>query len=335
MTFLFQLSVYAQEIQDHSDYSNKNQYDSIFRKSNSVKPSILLAKQYFKNRNFKSAIELYENAKSDSESTASERFYAMYYLGYCYLGIGEVDSSRNNLTDCLLLNITDKQKKAISGLIFKLGLDEIYNDWKVMETSHFIFHFQNATDQDIAELMFKKEVAFDSINRFFNVNLPKKIDYYVWNDNIQAKKLMDQSLAFTYPELCITHTSFNFTLGHEMTHSIIHFAAKSKIKNKLITEGTCVYFDMGEKWDFNAVRKKADSTISVVEVWKYPLSTTNRILYPLGGELVSRLIGQFGMNKFLELLVDQSYENAQRIYGKKLNKLIDKLQEDLLPDYTN
>jgi len=120
-----------------------------------------------------------------------------------------------------------------------------------------------------------------------------------------------------------------------MTHTIIYHAIKTKNKNKLITEGTCVYFDMGDKWDFNEIRKKADSIISVVEIWQHPLSTKNRILYPLGGELVYRLISQFGMNKFLELLEDQSYENAQRIYGKKLKKLIGKLQEDLLPYYTN
>jgi hypothetical protein len=49
----------------------------------------------------------------------------------------------------------------------------------------------------------------------------------------------------------------------------------------------------------------------------------------LGGELVKRLVETFGREKFIKLLSDQSYENAQEIYGEKLDVLIALLQNDI------
>jgi hypothetical protein len=49
----------------------------------------------------------------------------------------------------------------------------------------------------------------------------------------------------------------------------------------------------------------------------------------LGGELVNRLIANYGREKFMDLLADQTYDNAKKVYGDKLDTLLNSLQEDI------
>ncbi|WP_207427814.1 hypothetical protein [Pedobacter sp. SYSU D00535] len=175
----------------------------------------------------------------------------------------------------------------------------------------------------------QKEKAFDLINNFFKVKLPKKIDYFVWNDLKKGEVLLKTPLAFTEPPLCLTHTSIANTLGHEMTHSISYFAAKPIKKKYLISEGVCVYFDLTKRDKVAQLKNINHSKYSIIDVWKGKLRVGNDIIYPLGGELVKRLIESFGREKFLQLLADQSYENARNLYGEKLDDLISGLQKDI------
>jgi hypothetical protein len=50
--------------------------------------------------------------------------------------------------------------------------------------------------------------------------------------------------------------------------------------------------------------------------------TPEDILYPLGDRLVKRLITTFGREKFMDLLADQIYDHAKKIYGEGLDTLL-------------
>ena len=198
---------------------------------------------------------------------------------------------------------------------------------------HFRFHFQDtAAVASVKRLMQLKETAFDTINRFFNSTLPKKIDYFVWSDAKMADSIFHQRLAFSESSLCLTHTDPKHTIGHEMTHSISYHAVKTKKQTQLIAEGVCVCFDGTARDNIAAVKKNMDSRITVSDIWKNDSRLGEEIIYPLGGELVKRLIVKYGRDKFMRLLENQTYENAVKIYGNDLEKVLQQLEKDINPE---
>jgi hypothetical protein len=77
-------------------------------------------------------------------------------------------------------------------------------------------------------------------------------------------------LAFSKPHFGITHTSRSHTLAHEIMHHILFYAFPEAKRNALITEGTCVCFDLSG-WDNLKKLKSINSTteINVRECWKH------------------------------------------------------------------
>ena len=53
------------------------------------------------------------------------------------------------------------------------------------------------------------------------------------------------------------------------------------------------------------------------------------VLYPAGAALTGELIKKFGRDKFILLLADQTYENAEKIYGAALDQLISELDKKI------
>ena len=139
--------------------------------------------------------------------------------------------------------------------------------------------------------------------------------------------------AFASPGYCCIHSNTNLTPGHEITHILSHFSTPGSIKNEFIFEGIAVAFDQSDR-DKEAfvrayARRKKIEEFSIDSAWKnhglYPKTLT----YPLGGILVERIIQQFGREKFIEFMQDQSYENALKIFGDQLQVLISTLELEL------
>ncbi|MBL0258218.1 MAG: hypothetical protein IPQ03_12130 [Bacteroidetes bacterium] len=87
--------------------------------------------------------------------------------------------------------------------------------------------------------------------------------------------------------------------------------------------------DQSTRNNIAALKNKNDTPVSIVDIWKNDLKQGEEILYPLGGELVKRLIESFGRTKFMLLLADQSYESAKKIYGTELDTIVNKIEKEI------
>jgi hypothetical protein len=186
-----------------------------------------------------------------------------------------------------------------------------------------------AVIKNVPAFVKRHEAAFDSLNKFFDSTLPKKIDFFVWSDSVLADSMLRKKLAFTEGALCLTHTMPGHTVGHEITHSLIAHALPITATTKLISEGTCVYFDLSMKDNLKMLRAKRPE-YSVEDIWKGSYKVGDDILYPMGGELVKRLMALGGKEKFMKLLSNQTYENAVLIYGDEFKPMMKALQADIV-----
>jgi hypothetical protein len=155
--------------------------------------------------------------------------------------------------------------------------------------------------------------------------MPKKIDMFVWNSNDDARKVLGVTLGFSKPEFCIVHTLFNQTVGHEMTHVISNYTSEIKEKTRFINEGTAVCFDQTGRDGEIQVKEwiKANNTkVSIKDLWLNNKPSADEILYPMSGLFVRRLIERFGKEKFLTFFKNQTYGNAQKVFGEQLELLI-------------
>lgn len=279
---------------------------------------------------YNDAIGYLDKAWSFKNAKPSTMAWVMWELSTCNFALGNYAKSRDFLRLCKALNATANVNSAAQESALQFGYDKFYDSWTTRETPHFIFHIQDTSSlQSVSKFLQKKEHAFDSISGFLGATLPKKIDYFVWADEAQGKSMLKSDLAFTESSLCLTHTGVHHTLGHEMAHSISYYAAKPRYGAPLIMEGICVYLDLSRKTDASVLRGKGEAIGSVAEVWKNNKKLGADIIYPLGGELVQRLITTFGKEKFMQLLANQSYDSAKQIYGSELDMLLSKLDEDL------
>jgi hypothetical protein len=124
------------------------------------------------------------------------------------------------------------------------------------------------------------------------------------------------------------------TSGHEIAHIIIRNYLKTEIVNKFIDEGTAMYFDMTDRNRLKAARdiiKKKDykDKISIKGIWQKPLDYPDWMIYYVGAAFIERLVEGESKEKFMELLKKQSYDNAEKIFGEKLNTIILDLEANI------
>jgi hypothetical protein len=328
----------SQTIEDASAFFMHNKPDSAFitakniliQDKNNPIANLIAGRSLVAEDKYGEAIYYLENTKRIESAPTYSKAWAMHDLALCYFSKGDYLNSKENLMDCIALNATKNVTSSAKKLMLKFGFDNLYENWSTIETPHFVFHFQDTLSiKNVSYFIEKKASCFDSVNSFFKAILPKKIDYFVWNDEQEAGRVFNHELAFSESSLCLTHTEPKHTVGHEMTHSISYNAVDLKFQNKLIAEGVCVYFDMSRRNNIEQLRRKRDYPILVREIWENPSKAKDDILYPLGSELVKRLIKFFGREKFMLLLKDQRFENAKIIYGKQLEEILDELDKDI------
>ncbi len=329
---------FGQTIEDASALFARKQLDSAFvitkailenDKSN-VNAYVLAGRILVAKKNFDDGVKYLEKAQTFSDAPAYSKAWTLCELGQCYYFKGDYKKAKESLTACIELNATKNATSAANNSMFKLGLDKFYDTWITKETAHFIFHFQDTSSiENVSKFIQRKEAAFDSINNFFKAKLPKKIDYFFWSNSQLAETLFRRPLAFSDGALCITHTEPKHTVGHEMTHSISYWAVQNAKWNRLIAEGVCVYFDLSNKNNLTLLKEKNEIPISIVDIWKGESKLGEEVIYPLGGELVKRLIETYGKEKFMQLLADQTYDSAKKIYGAELDTTINKLEAEI------
>lgn len=222
--------------------------------------------------------------------------------------LSDYEQSDKSLKACIDLNTTKNAANYAYKRFLQFGYDKSFNDLKITEAGNIRFHFQKMSESDMQLYVNSREEAFQQINEFFNCELPKKIDFFVWDSRDDAKKILRADLGFADPNYCVIHSYFKQTRGHEITHVISNYLAKNMVKTGLINEGTSVCFDLSNQDKESFVTewiKKYDEKINIKDIWsnweKYP----DELTYPLSGAFVKLMIDTFGKEEFLEFFVDQ------------------------------
>lgn len=321
-------------------YYLANDYNQVIEKANrlldtepnKIELNLVLGRSYTNKGEFKKAIPFLIYTINKDTTNSWQKAWAYAEIGRCYFMEQKYEESKKAIAGCLSTNATKKATKYAYGQSLLYGFDKFYDNWKIVETDHFRFHFQNTNNTDIEKFVSLKEEAYKRINNFFKSTLPKKIDFFVWESGEDARNLLKTNLGFAKPEFCIIHSLYQQTIGHEMTHVISNFTSVLLTKTRFINEGTAVCFDQTNRDNMRLVKewnKTNNSKISIKECWISGESYPDDLLYPLSGLFVNKIIEKFGKEKFLEFFKNQTYENASTVFGNKLDKLIKDLESEI------
>ena len=212
------------------------------------------------------------------------------------------------------------------------GTDNFYSDWIITKSANFIFHFPpKSLVTDRKQFAENHEQAFAKLNSFFNSNVPNKINYFVWNYSQDAERFGIGELSFALPEFCIAHVHAKQSIGHEITHIITHYLPGSMgIRTKFINEGIATYFDLNNRAVYGGPGfKKPNEKISLKEAWLNDNKYSDYVYYFLGAEVLKLLNQNFGKTKLLRLIENQSYENAEKIYGRELDIILNEIEKKI------
>lgn len=338
LSFLISTSILSQDYEELWDLYSSGDYDLVIDVGESlleidpegVELNLLLGRAYADNNEPGQAIPFLKTAIRSSNSNSSNNAWAGNYLGKCYFAIGEYDAARNALEKCVALNATKNVTSSSKSWLRTFGFHPFFEDWDVIESTHFVFHFSPDTHvEDKMEYVEIRERAFKQINSFFTASLPKKIDFFVWNSNKEGANVGLDQIGFAKPNFCLLHSRYNQTIGHEMTHIISNYITNNLQKTTFINEGTAVSFDL-EQNNKMVISKNAlnGQLISIKQLWEDWSILSTEISYPLAGAFVSRLIEWGGREKFLEFFKDQSLDNAWSVYGIELDDFITSFEDE-------
>lgn len=292
---------------------------------NNIDYKLLLGRALTDKGDFDSAIPYLDYTVNNDPDNSWRKAWALGYLGTCHFMLQDYDNSKKYTKECFDLNATKNATQYAYKRILLFGFDDFYKDWKIVESDNFRFYFQNMSDSDIEKYISSREIVFKNINEFFESEVPKKIDFFVWNSRDDAKKLLGANLGFSDPSFCIVHSHFQQTKGHEMTHVISNYSTKMVMKTGLINEGTSVCFDQTSQDKEQIVKdwiKDNGNKVKIKEIWNNWKGYPEELTYPLSGLFVKELIDNFGKEKFIEFFGNQTYDNAKLVFGEKLEKVI-------------
>lgn len=278
---------------------------------------------------FENAIPYLEKAMNCSEQDW-QFAWSNIELMESNFAIGNIEKAKEYYKKSLEYKGTKNSTNKLRRLTLLFGFDKVYGKWETSETENITFHFQKGISiVDKKNYMNEREKAFLKINTFFSSNLPKKIDFFVWKSNDEAIKVLNKSLGFTIPKYCVSHNRDNQTKGHEIAHNISFWLDKTNKRNRLINEGIGVYFDQTNSNRMEKAKKAIQNQkMDIKELWVNGNKSSEQILYPIAGAFVEHLIS-LDKEKFLELCKNQSYENAELIYGAELEKTISEFNKQL------
>lgn len=338
LTICFIVNGQSPQVQELSNLYKSGKLDQVIDKANEYLKSapenlnynVILGRALTEIGNYNEALPYLQFAIDNDNSSRKE--LGLGYLGICYYMLSDFEKSESALRSCLNLNASKNAKEISARVVGLFGYDENYKDWKIVETKNFRFHFQNMGEYEIKLYVGSRENAFNEINQFFESSLPKKIDFFVWDSRDDAKRILHKDLGFAAPAYCIIHSYFQQSKGHEITHVISNYTSAIAEQTRFINEGTAVCFDQSNQNRLKKVKywiRTNDKKIEIKEIWKNGREYSEEILYSLAGLFVQELIEKHGKEKFLEFFKNQTYENAQLVYGMELFMFIKEFENKI------
>ena len=313
---------------------DKKKYDELIEKGkelleknpDQVEYNFWVGRAYFRKELAEESLPYFLKAAKHDDPHSTIKARAQLYLGVCYYMKGDLEKSREAFIEGRSIKTYAWYNESNEYYYERLGFDEFYKDWSNFETEHFRFYFQDTTDINHNRFMNDCEIAYCKIDSFFNAELPKKIDYFVWASRIDAMNILKRELSYTDGYLCYIHGGNNETEGHEIAHDISFNSVDVEKYQTFIYEGTATYFDQTnlnkEEYFKELMKRSKKKKVSVKDVWLHWRDYDSNYFYTLGGLFVGELIKEYGKEKFLEFFVNQSYDNAKKVFGKGFDDFI-------------
>ena len=279
--------------------------------------------------------EIENRIKNNIMDTKNAGYYHMY-LSVLYFLISDYDTARKMLDICLKSNISDEFRKETITFSNQLGLNDFYNNWTVKETENFIFRYRigEGNQINLDEFALQREEALKIIQSIFDVSLLKKIDFFIWDSREEAHAQLQRHLGFAYSMYNVIHSSFDQTLGHEITHIITGYLYAQGKFDSFINEGIAVLLDQSNRNRLAHAKLCLEHckimNVRIVDIWNNLREFPQPVSYSIAALFMERLLTEYGQEKLIELIKNQSYEDACNIYGHdNFEKLINDIEKDL------
>jgi tetratricopeptide (TPR) repeat protein len=262
-----------------------------------------------------------------------QRGWANVQLGRARLALGDSTAARQDLARALSLQAGRNTEAEAAALLTKVGGHPAVSGWSYVRTPHLRVHFPpRSRVEDLRVHSRRLEQAYTRLSRFFG-ELPGTADVYVWNSTQEAEPVVFRTLGFARPEYLLVHMRYEQTLGHELAHLFSYHAGHTTRRTRFVDEGTSVAFNLSGANLMRearvAVRLHGADELTVERLWDDRSAVPEPILYPIAGAFIERLIHEGGRDAFMRLLERQTLDNARRIYGDRLDRIIADFERDL------
>ncbi len=278
--------------------------------------NMLVGRAYIALHNYKKAIPFLKKAYYNDVADSSVKSWSLADLGTAYYHTGQTKLGVKNLKDATELKLDRKCRRYAQSQLKYFQENDFFQKWDVQETEHVRFHFQDKSAiEDIENYKNKHEVAYQNINKFFKVELSKKIDLFVWKNKGEAFDLFQRSIGFAKSDSKIVNVWYKESKGYEICNILCDVAIKPIKKTKLIDKGLCVYLEQIGRNKISEARKVTPKDeFFLLELWESPTRYERGLSYPVGAAFIDFLIRKEGQVKMKKLLKDQTIENAKVIY---------------------
>jgi tetratricopeptide (TPR) repeat protein len=269
---------------------------------------------------FQAAIPYLTLSAKAASATPDVKAWSQAYLGTCYYGLQDYAHAKTALEAAVAANATRNATAYASKRLGMLRGRETAAKWQTVETTHFRFYFQAPKNLGTVPETFAAlhEQAYEINNRFFQATLPRKVDFYVWDDRAEALRVLSQPLGFTQASFLTIHAMRNQTRGHEIAHQLMHFGLRPTQQRSLISEGIAVCFDQSGSNRLQAARQAVAGPVDVWRMWEQPSAYSERQLYAVGGALLEYLLAHAPEAQVKQLLREQTPQLGRQLFSQQV-----------------
>lgn len=308
-----------------------------FLKSNpdEARVNMLVGRALADQGNYKVAIPYLVKAAEAETKSKWINSWSYGYLGSCYFMNSEFLKAKEALQRCLELDATRNSNKYALGRTLLFGTDSFYDGWTTDSTEHIIFHFQNEDKLDKNTFMTTRQEALQNILTHFPTEFPKKTDFFVWESEQDAMKILKTNLGFSRPEYLITHSRKNQSRGHELAHIVIHHAIMPNSKSRFINEGIATFHDQNNRNRMQFAKEivsASNQSISVEDLWRNGQNYPESLVYSVGAAWMEYCSETLTNEQLQTILKNQMYDAAIKLLKKELKTTLNAFEEELLED---
>jgi tetratricopeptide (TPR) repeat protein len=282
--------------------------------------NLLVGRAYTDKQQFQAALPFLSKSALAASSSADVKAWSQAYLGTCSYALQDYHHAQLAFETVVAAQATRNVTAYATKRLGMLRAQEVATTWSTVETAHFRFHFQApariGSPQTYAAA---HEQAYEAINTFFQAVLPRKIEYYVWDDRLSARQLLGRDIGFTQAEFMTIHALKNQTRGHEITHLLLEYGLHPRGQSRLINEGIAVYFDQTARNRLVAARQAvASSWVDVWKMWEQPQGYSDDQLYAVGGALLEYLAAHTSAAELKRLLQEQTPQLGHQLFSQQV-----------------